>query len=79
MATVESAPTQANGDRRADIENWLDDKSRAWEYDAEFKLTSLYREKSLHNQARLGETTDLVVMEEYPTRWPAGTSAPPWC
>ena len=54
-----------NGERRADIENWLDDKALTWEYDPVFTLVNIDLDRSLHNQARLGDPADPAVVAEY--------------
>lgn len=65
MAKAARSSTAVNGDRRPDIESWLDDKGLTWQYVPAFALADVDREKSLHNQARLGEGVDASTVEEY--------------
>lgn len=59
------AGTAGNGVQRSDVETWLDDKGLTWRFDADFRLDGIDREKSLANQARLGDPVDGAVVEEY--------------
>lgn len=63
---ADAAPaTQTNGAARPDVETWLDDKGLTWRFVADFPLSGIDRDKSLSNQARLGDPVDDAVVEEY--------------
>jgi hypothetical protein len=57
--------TPTNGVERPDVETWLDDKGLTWRFVPDFTLTAIDRDKSLSNQARLGDPVDDAVVEEY--------------
>jgi hypothetical protein len=55
----------SNGAERPDVATWLDDKGLTWRFVSDFDLSSIDRDKSLANQARLGDSVDAAVVEEY--------------
>jgi len=56
---------RANAGRRPDIEKKLTDSGFTWEYRADVPLESFDRDKSLRNQARLGEPLNEQTVERY--------------
>lgn len=54
-----------NGERRKDVEDWLEEKGVSYEFVPDLPLASIDRERSLHNQARLGEALNPQFVEEY--------------
>lgn len=64
MTTTSTRRTAAAG-RRPDIEKWLTDRGFSWEYRARMPLEEFDWEKSLRNQARLGNPLEDDVVERY--------------
>ncbi len=65
MAESAMGAAPLNGIERPDVETWLDDKGLTWRFVPDFPLSGIDRDKSLANQARLGDPVDPAVVEEY--------------
>lgn len=63
--TKAEAKPAANGNRRPETEQWLEESGLSWDYDPAFPLADIDQEKSLANQARLGEPINDETLEEY--------------
>lgn len=67
---------QANDNKNADIEKWLDDHAVGYVYDQDTPIAAFDEDKSLKNQARLNPVEEAVI-ERYVTAWRNGAKFPP--
>lgn len=65
------------GNRRPDIEKYLDSRGVQYEFISDLSPARFDRDRSLHNQARLGKPLDMEVVKRYAAAMEAGEQFPP--
>lgn len=64
-AVLAVAVAARQGERRKDIEAWLNEHGVDWDYQPRLALDEVDREASLANQARIGEPLDPALVDSY--------------